>query len=151
MRTHQGNKIVAVYSPTGYANNTSPTMATVDTAGWDQCKFQFHLGSTDIALTALSIREADTVGGTVATVTGTDLSSATDMFGTATALPGATDDNKIYQIIVNTRGRKRYLQPVVTIGNGTAGASLGVTAELSCGETAPHNTTEHGAAACVIV
>ena len=125
-------------------------MTTVDCAGWDLAKFQFHLGSTDVALTACKIQEASTSSGSPSDITGATLNSGTDIFGNTTSLPGATSDGGIYEIIINTQARKRYLVPVVTIGNGTAGAIMSVTCELSKGEPL-RNTTESGAGAVVVV
>lgn len=150
MKNGQGNKIVAVNTPAGYANNTSPTMATIDTAGFAAIAYRIHLGSTDIALTACKIRETDTIGASPTDITGATLDTATDIFGNTTSLPSATADGSVYEIIVNLKGRKRYQQPLVTVGSGTAGATLSVTAELMAGLPV-RNVTESGAAAIVVV
>lgn len=100
------------------------TSYIIDTAGIDYVNIDLVLGATDIALTALKVQESD-----VAT-NSTTLSSPSDVTGLvygavdAPALPSATDDNKIYSFEINTQGRKRYLQLVVTAGNGAVGAAV---------------------------
>lgn len=150
MTNGQNHRIKSVLSPNGYSNNTSPSMTTVDCAGYKWANFRIHLGSTDIALTACKIQEVDAVGDSPSDVTGATLNSGTDIFGNTTSLPSATDDGKIYEIILNLSKRKRYLVPLVTVGNGTAGAIMSVTCELSQGVPL-NNTTESGAAAVVVV
>jgi len=150
MTNGQGHRVVSVLSPNGYSNNTSPSMTTVDCAGFDLATFRVHLGSTDIALTACKIQETGTIGSTPTDVTGATLSSGTDIFGNTTSLPGATDNGKVYEFIINTQARKRYLVPLITVGNGTAGAIMSVTCELSKGEPV-RTLTESGAAAVVVV
>lgn len=150
MNNGQGNRIISVNSPAGYQDNTSPTMATIDTAGYAAIAYRIHLGSTDIALSACKIRETDTIGASPTDITGATLDSGTDIFGSTTSLPTATSDGSVYEIIVNLKGRKRYQQPLVTIGDGTAGATVSVTAELMRGQGV-RNVTESGAAAIVVV
>lgn len=106
------------------------TSYVIDTAGVDYVGIDVVIGSTDVALTALKVQESD-----VAT-NSTTLSSPADVaglvYGTSvlpetgatSALPTATDDNKVFSFEINTQGRKRYLQLVATAGNGTTGVAI---------------------------
>lgn len=106
------------------------TAYIIDTAGLDFVNIDVVIGATDIALTTLKVQESD-----VAT-NSTTLSSPSDVtgliYGTSTlgdtgavsALPSATDDNKIFSFECNTQGRKRYLQVIATAGNGAVGVAI---------------------------
>lgn len=116
--------------PPQVLDNATATAFVIDTAGVDFVNIDVVVGTTDIALTTLKVQESD-----VAT-NATTLSSPTDVtglvYGTSTladsgatsALPSATDDNKIFSFEINTQGRKRYLQLVAVAGNGTTGVAI---------------------------
>lgn len=132
---HQQNtKIVNVTPPAARVNNASLTVNEIDTKGFDYMTVTLYLGDTDIALTTMKLQETDTSGSGYADVTG----------GAFSSLPAATDDNKFYRFFVPLQGRKRYLKPVITIGNGATGAFAAVWAELSRAEQAPDSATERG-------
>ena len=61
-------------------------------------------------------------------------------------LPTATDDNHVFSFDVDLRGRKRYLKPIVTVGNGSTGAYVAVLADLFQAEQTPHDAASRGLA-----
>lgn len=141
----QATKVSQVLPPAAAVNNASASPNSVDCAGWDYCEFHVSLGATDIALTALKLQEADD-NSTFSDVVGTRFGTDTDMSGNASTLPTATSDDSMYIISVDSRKRKRYLKPVITVGNGTTGAFLAVEAVLSRGAIGPHQASDRGAA-----
>ena len=117
-------KTINVAPPGALVNNASVNCSAVDRRGFDYAVFRVVLGSTDAALTALKLQESD------------DNSTYTDVPGldyavSPASLPSASDDNHVFTFDVDLRGRKRYLKPVVTVGNGTNGAYVAVLADLS--------------------
>jgi hypothetical protein len=78
-------------------------------------------------------------------VTGLDFSVS------PSTLPTATDDNHVFSFDVDLRGRKRYLKPVITIGNGTNGAYVNVLADLFRAEQMPHDAASRGLTAALSV
>jgi hypothetical protein len=60
------------------------------------------------------------------------------------ALPGATDDNKLYAVQVDMRGRKRYLDLTLTGGDGAAGTYAAAFAVLHNPQEAPDSAEERG-------
>lgn len=108
-------------TPTATVDNTSATVAEVNTwsgsVQFRQAVFLVYLGTTDIALTALKVRESDTSGSGFSDI-------AETVFGGVDlpALPSATDDGKWYLIEVSNS--KRYLQLVITAGDGSVGAAV---------------------------
>ena len=101
--------------------------------------FRVALGSTDVALTALKLQESDD-NSTWSDIAGLDYSIS------PATLPTASDDNHLFSFDVDLRGRKRYLKPVITVGNGTNGAYVTVQAELSRAEQTPHDAASRGLA-----
>lgn len=108
----------------------------VDTKGFRWARFRFQLGATDIAMTAaIKIQESDSE----------DMSSAVDITGAALAdAISATEDDKIFQIDVPLEGRKRYLRPAATAGDGTAGTYMAATVELFGAEIDAENAAAKG-------
>jgi hypothetical protein len=157
MNLLQQNKTVAIVTPAARVDNGSFTTNVVDTLGFNKVEICVLLGDTDIAMTNLRLQESD-----VAT-NATTLSSPTDVPGTvfgtaidpdtgsATTLPSATDDNKIYKFFVDLAGRKRYLDLLATAGDGTAGTFLVAWANLGNANETPTSAAERGAAANLIV
>ena|SRR5436309_823831 len=132
---HQQNtKLINITPPAAKVNNGSFTCAEIDTLGFDYMTLTLYLGDLDIALTVLKLQETDTSGSGYADVSG----------GAFSSLPAATDDNKFYRFFVPLNGRKRYLKPVVTVGNGSTGAFAAIWAELSRAEQSPDSVTERG-------
>jgi hypothetical protein len=137
-------KVKVLYQSQAIANNTSPTTTVLDTKGFDQVAIDVFLGATDIALTALKVQECDTSGGSYTDITGTRVGTDNDETGTATTLPSATDDNKVYSFEIDTRGRKRFLKVVFTIGNGSTGAFVVAVASLFRGHDTPRTAADAG-------
>lgn len=144
-------KYVNIISPDAVVDNTaySPSVV-VDTAGYDQCTFVVQLGTTDAAMAALKIQEADAITDANTLTSGADVTGL--VYGTSTdpdsgstsSLPGASDGDKLYAFHVSTKGRKRYLQLAATAGNGTTGTYLSALAILSKAGEGPYNATTRG-------
>lgn len=128
----QDVKYTGLIPPQVIRDNTSWTGTEIDTRGYDYLTVIFHLGATDIAMAALKLQSGD-VSGTLTDVTGANFASGTAIDGTATALPSATDDNKVFAVQVDLRGQKRYWNVIATAGDGTAGTYLSAVAVLSRG------------------
>lgn len=111
-------------------DNATAVSYVIDTAGVDFVNIDCIIGATDIAMTALKVQESDVKSDATTLTSATDVTgliygtSALPEDGTTSALPTATDDNKVYSFFVNTQGRKRYLQLVATAGNGTVGVAI---------------------------
>lgn len=149
MNTLQEVKTVAAVLPAARVNNNSFTAATIDTAGFNTLLVDVQLGATDIAMTALKLQESDDSGMSNPTdiagcVYGTSTNPDT---GTTSALPSASDSNKLFQFYVPLKGRKRYIKLVATAGNGTAGTFLSASAKLGDALAVPNTATTRGAAA----
>lgn len=141
----QCNKFLQVIAPVAIKDDASWTTNEIDTKGWDYCTIVFSLGATDIAMAALKVQESDTSGSGFADVTGLVYGTSNNTGGSASTLPSATDDNKLFLFQVDLRGRKRYLDLVATAGNGTAGSYGSAIAILSRGELGPETAAEQGA------
>lgn len=138
-------KIVAITPPEAIRDNSSWTTATIDTAGYDYAVINVHLGATDIAMTALKVQESDDSGMSgAADVTGLIFGTSNNDTGSASTLPSATDDNKFFSFFIDLRGRKRYLDLVMTNGDGTAGGFAVAWAELWRAKDAPRTAAEAG-------
>lgn len=142
-------KYVSVTPPAAIVDNAALTCNVIDTQGFRFCRITMYLGATDIAVAAAKVQEADVAAsGTALTsgadVTGTVFGTATNDAGSTSAVPSATDDNKFFTWEIDLRGRKRYLLPVVTGGDGTAGAYVAIWAELLRGENVPTTAAQKG-------
>ena len=137
-------KFVQVIAPAAIVDNASFTTNEIDTLGFNYATIIFNLGATDIAMTALKVQESDTTGTGFADITGADLSSATDIDGSATALPSATDDGNVIGIQMDLRGRKRFLDLVATAGDGSTGTFGAAICVLSQADVAPESVSAAG-------
>ena len=84
------------------------------------------------------------------------MSDASDISGadfsvTPLTLPSATDDNKLYGIFVDLRGKKRYLDLTLTGGDGATGTFAAVLAALYGAADHPNTAAERGFAQEAIV
>jgi hypothetical protein len=140
----QNTKYVNLIPPVARLDNGSYTTTQVDTLGYDYATFVVNLGATDIAMTALKVQESDTDGSNFADVPGAVYGTSTNIAGSTSALPTATDDDDIFLIEVDLRGRKRYLDLVATAGNGTAGTFASGVCILSRASNAPVTAAERG-------
>lgn len=137
----QNKKIVVITPPQGPVDNAALTTAIIDTLGAGYVAIFIALGALDIAVAALKVTESDAANMAGATdVPGADFSVA------PATLPGAGDDNKVFGIFIDMRGRKRYLDLTFTGGDGAAGTFAFVWAELSRLSTSPRTAAERGLA-----
>lgn len=141
MITGQASKFVSITPPAAIIDNASATTASVDTKGFDYAVISVYFGAMDIAVTAMKLQESDD-DSTYADITGATF---------AGSYPSATDDNKCFRFFVDLRGRKRYLDLVLTLGDGAAGTYVTAWAELSRAEQAPYDATTRGLGGQVIV
>lgn len=143
MNQIQDVNYVNVIPPVAIKDNTSWTTTQIDTKGYNYCTIVVTLGASDIAMAALKVQESDTDGSNFGDVTGLIYGTSTDaLSGSTSALPTASDDNKIFVFEINLDGRKRYLDLVATAGNGTAGTYAAAIAILSRASNAPRTATE---------
>lgn len=140
----QKTKFVAITPPGAIVDNAAFTTAAIDTKGFSYLTIVLSLGAMDIAMAALKVQESDASGSGYADITGT-------VGGTDFTLPSATDDNKIVVFHINLVGRKRYIDLVMTGGDGTTGTYASALALLSRGTDTPDSATEAGALVRVIV
>lgn len=150
MRPVQNAKLVSVTPPAAIVDNTSYTCNVIDTQGYDYCRIICHIGATDIAMAALKVQESDTKSNTTtlssgADVTGLVFGTSTNIAGTTSSLPSSTADNTFQVFDIDLRGRKRYLLPVATAGDGAAGTYLAIHAELYNADAVPVTASECGA------
>ena len=143
----QKGKFVAITPPGAIIDDASATTTAIDTKGWDYCQIVVLLGATDIAMTALKVQESNDDGSTdtYADVTGLLFGASTNVAGSTSTLPSATDDNKFFIFEIDLRGRDRYLDLVATCGNGSTGTYITAFAILSRGEEAPVTAAQRGA------
>jgi len=147
----QNCKYVSVTPPAAIVDDASYTTAEIDTLGFDYAKVVVYLGATDVAMTALAVTESDTSASGHANVTGLVYGTSTDIDGSTSSLPSATDDNKFFVFEIDLRGRKRYLDVTATAGDGTTGTFATIWAELSRAEDTPVTASDAGAAAILRV
>lgn len=140
----QQTKKVNLTPPAAIVDNSSLTVAELDTLGWDYCEILVIMGATDIAMTALKVTESDSAGSGHADVTGLVFGTSTNVDGDTSALPIATDDNDIFSFQIDLRKRKRYLDMTATVGDGTSGAFVAIIAILSRGRETPSTAAEAG-------
>jgi len=139
----QNVKYVSITPPAAIIDDATATTAEVDTQGYDYATVVCYLGATDIAMTALAVTESDTSGSGHANVTGLIYGTSSDIVGTTSSLPSASEDNKFFVFQIDLRGRKRYIDLTATIGDGSAGTFFVAFAILSRTESTP--TTVAGA------
>lgn len=130
----QKTKVVQAIAPGAIVDNASWTFNEIDTLGYDYLTVYFNIGATDIAIAALQLTESDTSGSGHANITGATFST----------LPSATDDNEVWAIELDLRGRKRYIDATVTAGNGTNGTYMSALAVLSRSGGNTESATERG-------
>ena len=139
------SKKVQLAWPAARANNVTVSCAAVDRSVYEYAVIRVTIGATDVALTALKLQESDD-NSTFTDVPGTDFSVA------PLSLPTSGNGNTLWEFQVDLRGgRKRYLKPVVTIGNGTLGAFVAVGAELFRAEQTPITAATQGLAGLAVV
>ncbi len=144
-------KFVRAISPGAIKDNASFTATEIDTKGFAFCTIVVQVGATDIAMAALKVQESDTSGSGFGDVTGLVFGTSTNLAGSTSTLPSATDDNKLFVFHVNLTGRDRYLKLVATAGNGTSGTYASAVACLSRAAEGPYDATTMGASQVLVV
>jgi hypothetical protein len=127
MQNLAATKAAILVSPQSSVN---PTESYVDTLGFDSALVLISLGATGASgISALKLQESDASGSGYTDIVDFDGDSTyTDIEGGTLALPGAGNDDEVWVVHIDLRGRKRYLQCVVD--SATNASVLGVTAVL---------------------
>lgn len=137
-------KYVAITNPAAIVDNAAFTTTEIDTAGYDWLTVVVHIGATDIPFATLKAQESDTAGSGHADITGLVFGTSTNTDGSTSAVPSATDDNKLFAFHINLKGRKRYIDISATGGDGTVGAYMSAIGILGRAEQAPNTATARG-------
>lgn len=136
MKPGQNTKEVLLKVQGALIDDAAVTFTAADTLGYSDAEVVVELGATDIALTVCKLTECDTSGGVYTDVPGCDFSAT---------LPSATDDNSLIKWYVTMgNGRKRFLKPAVTVGNGSTGAYVIGRARLSSPIDGLSSATDRG-------
>jgi hypothetical protein len=138
MNDLQNCKFVNVTPPAAIIDNAAAVTAAVDTKGWRKAVLLISLGALDIAVAVMKLQHSDASGSGYTDISGADFSVS------PLTLPAGTDDNKLYAVFVDMRGKKRYLDLSLTLGDGAAGSFVSVLAILYDGETFPSTATLRG-------
>lgn len=146
MNDLQNVKTVYITKPGAIVDNSAFTTDTIDRKGFSKARIVVGLGALDIAVTAMKLRESDDSGMSGAV----DVSGA-DFSVSPLTLPAATDDNKLYAIHLDLRGRKRYLDLSLTGGDGAAGTYAVAWVDLYGALEHPNTATKRGFAQEAIV
>jgi hypothetical protein len=135
MISTQNLKYVNAASPV-VRDDASVTAIAVDTAGFNSAAFVLSIGATDAAVTAFSLTESDTEGGSYTAIANS----------TPSSLLSATDDNDLNIIHLNLRDKniKRYIKVVVTVANGTTGGVVSCLAVLGDPAIGPNSAVDRG-------
>jgi hypothetical protein len=139
----QSKKVQLVW-PASRVNNAAVTCLSVDRSGFDYAVVRVAIGANDCGYATFKMQESDD-NSTFTDVPGTDFSIS------PLVLPSTTNGDTLWEWQLDLRGRKRYLKPSLTAGNGSVGAFVSVSAELSRAEQAPFNAAEQGLAGVVTV
>ncbi|MEO0966223.1 MAG: hypothetical protein AAFY08_14030 [Planctomycetota bacterium] len=116
--------------PAAIVDNAAPTSNVIDTAvqGGKFLVFLLQLGASDVAMAGLVVNQSDAKTDDTTLDTGTELVDWSD----TKTLPSATDDDKLYAIVIDLRSaHQRYMQLVPTAGNGAAGSFISAVAFFS--------------------
>ena len=138
-------KTVSITPPAAISDNATLTTTEIDTLGRSYMTINVYLGATDIAMAALSVTQSDTAGSGHANITGLVWGTSTNIDGTTSALPSATDDNLFQIAQIDLKGKKRYIDVTATTGDGAAGAFVTILGILSRPQVSPISASEAGA------
>jgi len=135
----------SVTPPGAIIDNAAATTATIDTIGAAYAVFKVYFGAMDIAVTVLKVQESDDSGMSgAADITNTVMGTANNDTGSASTLPTAGDGNHFFEVCIDLRGRKRYLDLSLTLGDGAAGTYVAAWCELYRMSDAPRTAAEAG-------
>jgi hypothetical protein len=148
MISAQELEFVNTTPPAAIIDNAAAGTTTIDTFGCGAVLIVVQLGALDIAVGALKVQESDDSG-----MSGAADITETVFGGTGNpALPAATADNNLYGFLIHCNGhRKRYLDLVATLGDGSAGTYISALTIKFRHGTLPSTATGRGFAAEVIV
>lgn len=132
-------KVVNVTPPAAINDNAAYVTKSIDTQGARYCTFEIVLGALDIAVAVLKLRHSDDDGNSDAYA---DVSGAN--YAVDSTVPAATEDNGIFAIHVDCRGKRRWLDLSFTAGDGSAGTFACVLARLSRLESLPKSAADRG-------
>jgi hypothetical protein len=139
MQDMQKVKTVGITPPAAIIDNAAAVTATIDTKGFSKARFMVYLGALDIAMTAFKLQHSDDSGMSGAA----DISGA-DFSVSPLTLPSASDDNHFFAIYVDLRGKKRYMDLSLTLGDGAAGSFITSWVDLYGAAEAPDTAAERG-------
>jgi hypothetical protein len=137
-------KLVSITPPAAISDNATLSTTEIDTLGWSEMTVIVALGATDIAMAALSVTQSDTAGSGHAAITGLVWGTSTNIDGTTSALPSATDDNLFQVAQIDLKGKKRYIDVTATTGDGSAGSFVTILGILSRPQVSPTSASEAG-------
>lgn len=150
----QGVKFINSCPPAAIVDNDVFAFTEIDTKGYDYATIICQFGATDVAMAALKVTESDTAGSNHADVTGLVYGTSTlpaEDGGAASVLPTSDHDNTLHAFFISLKGRKRYLDLVVTAGNGSSGTFMSAMTILSRANALPDNASERGLAQNLIL
>jgi len=124
-------------------NNGTAASQVIDLQGHNYCTILFQAGSTDVAATTFKLTESDTKADA------TSLTSGADVTG-LTLTMSATSDHSIWAMTFPTAGRKRYVLPVLTVGNLT-GVDISAMAIFHNSDTVKPTATGLGLAGLAVL
>lgn len=135
MNTNQREVFFAVTPPGALLDNAAASCNVIDTKGYDTLDLYYYFGATDIAVASMGVTESDTKSNTTALTSGAAISgltfgTAADIAGTTSSLPSSTADNSCVKCEIDLRGRKRYILPALTAGDGSTGTYVAIFALL---------------------
>lgn len=108
-------KTAVVSPPVTLVDNSTLSTTTIDTLGYRYAEITIQLGVTNIALASCKVQHSDLANmGSAADITGCVFGTSTNDAGSTSTLPSATDDNKAFSVMIDLRGKKRYLSLVAT-------------------------------------
>lgn len=141
----QNQKFFMVTAPQAIVDNASFATAEIDTVGFDYCQIIVLIGALDIGITALTLQESDTSGSGFNNITEGVWGTANNQAGVGSTLPADDDDNKYFVFNVDLRGRKRFLDVICTMGDGSVGGFVTITAILSRADEQLYTAAGQGA------
>lgn len=144
MNDAQNHKTVGMIFPLAIADNTHWAATEVDSLGFDYAQIYVMLGATDIAMAALKVTESDSAGSGHTDVSGLDYDGDTDIDGNTQTLPTADNDNTLFCFDIDLKTRKRYLDLVITAGDGSTGTYAAAWCVLSRAAQSPKTATARG-------
>jgi hypothetical protein len=109
--------VVSIF-PQARLNNASFSAASVDRRNFDYATLEVSLGATD--------------NSTWTDVPGGD-------FSINATLPSSANSDTLWSWDIDLTGRKRYLRPAITVGDGSSGAFLTAKFKLFRAEQTPYN------------